>query len=142
MCLCTLHNYVKFVCVHCTIAVFCRTFNSKTVVFAFHCWMGRTVRWLQIIISFNLVELTFIPYHFHIEIISLLKVKSNGFFVFWMLEGSIGRFKAFKPLTLFLLRGGGSILRPTAVLFYITQKVLVWGCWHFLTFPKYPKPSL
>ena len=106
MCLCTLHNYVKFVCVHCTIAVFCRTFNSKTVVFAFHCWMGRTVRWLQIIISFNLVELTFIPYHFHIEIISLLKVKSNGFFVFWMLEGSIGRFKAFKPLTLFLLRGG------------------------------------
>ena len=26
--------------------------------------------------------------------------------------------------------------------FYITQKVLVWGCWNFLTFPKYPKPSL
>ena len=31
---------------------------------------------------------------------------------------------------------------PPCSFFYITQKVLVWGCWNFLTFPKYPKPSL
>ena len=38
--------------------------------------------------------------------------------------------------------GGGSIWPPPVVFFYITQKVLVWGCWNFLTFLTYPKPSL
>ena len=31
---------------------------------------------------------------------------------------------------------------PPHVVFYITQKVLVWGCWNFLTFLTYPKPSV
>ena len=48
---------------------------------------------------------------------------------------------ALQLLTLFLL-GGGSIWPPLVVFFYITQKVLVWGCWNFLTFLTYPKPSL
>ena len=40
--------------------------------------------------------------------------------------------------------GGGSIW-PSPLpcsFFYITQKVLVWGCSNFLTFLTYPKPSL
>ena len=40
-------------------------------------------------------------------------------------------------LTLFLL--GGSILRPPLNFLDITQKVLVWGCWNFLTFLTYRK---
>ena len=38
------------------------------------------------------------------------------------------RGRKFEPLPLFF--------------FYITQKVFVWGCWNFLTFRKYLKPSL
>ena len=46
-------------------------------------------------------------------------------------------------LTLFMLGGGGGqFVPPPVVFFYITQKVLVWGCWNFLTFPTYPKPSI
>ena len=43
-------------------------------------------------------------------------------------------------LTLFLL--GGGQFDPPCSFFYITQTVLVWGGWNFLTFPTYPKPSL
>ena len=43
-------------------------------------------------------------------------------------------------LTLFLLGGRGQF-DPPCSFFYITQKVLVWGCWNFLTFPTNPKPS-
>ena len=45
-------------------------------------------------------------------------------------------------LNLFLLVGGGGQFSPLVVFFCITQKVLVWGCWNFLTFLTYPKPSL
>ena len=48
-------------------------------------------------------------------------------------------------LTLFMLGGGGGGLfspPPPLSFFYITQKILVWGCWNFQTFPKYPKPYL
>ena len=38
--------------------------------------------------------------------------------------------------------GGESIWPPPRSFFYITQKVLVRGCWNFLNFPTYPKPSL
>ena len=40
-------------------------------------------------------------------------------------------------ITLFLMGGGA-----TCSFFYITQNLLVWGRWNFLTFHKYPKPSL
>ena len=45
-------------------------------------------------------------------------------------------------LTLFLLWRGSIWPPPPCSFFYITQKVLVWGCWNFLTFPIYPKPTL
>ena len=38
--------------------------------------------------------------------------------------------------------GGEGAIWPPCSFFYITQKVLGWGCWNFLTFPTYPKPSL
>ena len=46
--------------------------------------------------------------------------------------------KAFNPIP----AGGGGSIWPPCSFFYITRKVLVWGCWNFLTFPTYPKPSL
>ena len=49
--------------------------------------------------------------------------------------------KKIQNFTLFLLGGRGVNLTSLEVFFYITQKILVWGCWNFLTFLKSHSPS-
>ena len=62
-------------------------------------------------------------------------VSCSAYFIAKLMQTFAKREQAFNPIPAW---GGVNLNPPPPCSYcYITQKVLVWDCWNFLTFPKY-----